>query len=143
MKVLLFRHSYARGLSRHGSQDQELVLTNGQKIDVGVVLRAYCGKDAAHLVDNPQLVRDTEELGRDVVIVVLGRNSIISSVSNNQIKEKATEFYLILKESVNPDGLILAVQVEPQFVRAGNHHGAPEAEEFSQRRQIMNNYTKS
>lgn len=62
--------------------------------------------------------------------MVLGGNSVTLSLSNNQIKEKATVFYMLLKDSVRPQFLNLAVQTEPGFVPGGTTT-EPKAKEFN------------
>lgn len=73
--------------------------------------------------------------------VILGSNSVIPSLPNSQIKEKAIAFYMLLKEAVRPECLILTIHIEPRFVPTGNCNRPLVAKEFNQRRQVLNNYT--
>lgn len=73
--------------------------------------------------------------------MVLGGNSVTSSLSNIQIKENNAAFYTLLRAAVKSDCLKLAVEIVVRFVPAGNHHDVPEAAEFNWRRQVLNNFT--
>lgn len=140
MKILVFGHSYVRDLSRFGPWDCELELENGEKVPTSFEFKAYPGKDFAYFLSNPGEVSKILDVDPDVVIVVLGGNSVTAALSNIQINEQARAFYTLLKAAVKPSCLKLAVQVEPRFVSSGNRHRVPEASEFNRRRQTLNNY---
>ena len=140
MKILLFGHSYVRHLERLGNWDRELSLTGGKKVDCRFLFKSHPGKDYTYLLKNPQEFGIIREFNPDVIIVILGGNSIGSKHSNPEINDLASRFYSKLKEVVRSDCLKLAVQIEPRFVDAGNRFGTPEAEEFNRRRTVVNNY---
>ena len=140
MKVLLYGHSYVRKLEQLGNWNREITLNNGGKVDCQFLFKAFPGEDYDYFLNNPQEFHIINLIKPDVVVVILGGNSIVNSVSNSAIKLKATEFYTKLREVVDPLCLRLAVQVEPRFSKAGNKFGTPEAEEFNQRKQIINNH---
>ena len=140
MRVLVVGHSYVRDLATHGPWQQELTLSTGVRVNPAFSFLDYPGKDFDFFLDHPAWQDRVREIDPEVVIVVLGGNSIVGSLTNIQIKQKAAAFYLLLKAAVRPSCLKLAVQVEPRFVARENRHGVPEAEEFNRRRQVINNF---
>ena len=83
MKILLFGHPYVRHLERLGNWDRELSLTSGKKVD--------CKFEILRLI-NP-----------DIIVVILGGNSISDKHSNTEINDLASEFYNKLKQVVRSD----------------------------------------
>lgn len=141
MNILLFGHSYVRDLSRFGNWDREVELATGEKVWAEFQFMAYPDVDYAYFLDHPEEMSQIQELDPDVIIVILGGNSVTSDLSNSQIKEKAFAFYTLLKTAVRPECIKLAMQIEPRFESPGNSRGAPLASEFNRRRQILNNFT--
>ena len=140
MKILLFGHSYVRYLERLGKWDRELSLTSGKKVDCKFLFKSHPGKDYEYLLNNPQEFEIVRLINPDIIVVILGGNSISYKHSNTEITDLASEFYNKLKQVVRSDCLRLAVQIEPRFVDAGNKFGTPEAKEYNRRRTIVNNY---
>ena len=91
-------------------------------------------------MSNPQEFEIVRLINPDIIVVILGGNSISDKHSNAEINDLAPEFYNKLKQAVRSDCLKLAVQIEPRFVDAGNKFGTPEAEEYNRRRTVVNNY---
>ena len=140
MNVVLFGHSYVRDLRRCRPWDGILSLRNGENVSLHYEFRPFPTRDFAYFLENPREVERIATLHPHVVVTVLGGNSIVGDISNSQIKHQAHEFFSLLRETVGPACVILAVQVEPRFVEAGNRFGAPAADEFNRRRQLINNY---
>ena len=140
MNVLVFGHSYVRHLERLGNWDRELQLVSGEKVDCRFLFKSHPGKDYRYLLNNPQEFEIIKLIAPDVIIVILGGNSICARVTNVEINELALEFYHKLMTVIKPDCLRLAVQIEPRFVEADNRFGTPEAKEFNRRRAVVNNY---
>ena len=140
MKILLFGHSYVRHLQRLGNWDTELSSTSGKKVDCKFLFKSHPGKDYGYLLRNPQEFEIIRLINPDIIVVILGGNSISDKHSNTEINDLASEFYNKLKQVVRSDCVKLAVQIEPRFVDAGNKFGTPEAEEYNRRRTVVNNY---
>ena len=109
-------------------------------MDCRFIFKSHPGKDYKYLLDNLQEFGIIKTIDLDVIIVILGSNSICDEHTNIEINNLASEFYTKLKQVVRPDCLRLTVQIEPRFVEAGNRFGTPEAEEFNTRRTIINNF---
>ena len=140
MKVLLFGHSYVRNLERLGNWDREIQLNTSDKINCNFYFKSFPGKDYEFLVDHPHEVDKIQLIDPDIIIVILGGNSVTNKYTNIQINELAFKFYTKLKSVVRPDCIILPVQIEPRFVGPNNIHGTPTAIGFNRRRNVLNNY---
>ena len=73
----------------------------------------------------------------DIVVAIIGGNSIVNSSTNHEICEKLREFYKILRSKL-PQTLIIAAQIEQRFYKENNRYNAPLEEEFKQRKNSMN-----
>lgn len=140
MKILLFGHSYVRDLANFGQWDRQLDLRTGESIPVEFAFKSFPGKDYGYFLDNPSLVTQIRQDCPDVIVLILGGNSITASISDLQLKEQAATFYELLNEQLKGDCLKLAVQVEPRFMPTGNRFGVPDSEVFNRRRQTINNF---
>ena len=101
MRVLVIGHSYVRDLATHGPWQQELTLSTGGRVNLVFSFSAYRGKDFDFFLAHPAWQDRVREIDPEVVIVVLGGNSIIGSLTNSQIKQKAAAFYLLLKAAAS------------------------------------------
>ena len=140
MKVLLFGHSYVRHLERLGQWDQEVTLNTGVKVDCNFLFKSFPGKDYKYFLDNPQEFDTIKLIDPDIIVVILGGNSINARFSNCKVNELAEGFFLKLKTVVRPDCIRLPVQIEPRFVGPNDRHGTPRALEFNRRRTVVNNF---
>lgn len=138
MKVLVYGHSYVRELEQKCDWPQSLTV-NDQELDVLFTFRYFPGKNYQFLVERPQEFEILEELNPDYMIIILGGNSIVDTWSNGEVKALANEFYEKLNESL-PDTVKIAVQIEPRYYEEDNPFGAPTADDFNRRRQIINNF---
>ena len=139
-KVLIFGHSYARDLEALGDWDTVVTGGAGKEYRLTFDFRSFPGKDYGWLLEHPEKIEEVKDLDPDIVVVILGGNSITAALTNKQICGQAAEFYELLKAAAKPSCLKLAVQVESRFVPQGNYHQAPPAVEFNQRRTIINNF---
>ena len=137
MKVLIYGHSYVRDL--HQKCSWEEALPEGRALDITYEFRYFPGKDFEYILNKPGEFDDLAGLNPDIIVVVLGGNSITFDKTNNEIKDLMHCFYKKLNDTL-PRAIKLAVQIEPRFCLPGNRHGAPEAEEFNRRRQVLNNF---
>ena len=138
MKVLLLGHSYVYYLKLLGDWNRKFVKENGQEVDLEFSFRWRSGKDYQWFLDEGQDFEYVKEIKPDIIVVILGGNSIVNSVSNTDIRDKAIAFFQKLKEVVEPESIIIATQVEPRFYEPGNRFDCPEPEEFNRRRQRLN-----
>lgn len=138
MKVLVYGHSYVRDLqSKCQWGDSILVKEKPEKVEYH--FRYFCGKDFEFILNREGEFDIVDSLAPDVIVVVLGGNSIVNSKTNDQIRTLILDFFSKLRESL-PDCTIIAAQIEPRFCDPGNRHGTPEAEEFNRRRTVLNNF---
>lgn len=140
MRVVLVGHSYVKYLERLPGWQGAVTLDNGEQVELEFEFRSQPGKDYLYFLDNPG---ETDAIGNfnpEVVVTILGVNSIVNSVTNSEINSRASAFYTRLNQVVGPNCLKLAVQIEPRFCSAGNRFRTPESVEFNQRRQVLNNY---
>ena len=137
MKVLIYGHSYVRDLSQKCTWEDSLVVGGNETVEYQ--FRYFPGKDYEFLLNNPGEFELLSDINPDVIVVVLGGNSVVNSKTNSEIKDFILCFYKRLHECL-PRAIKLAVQIEPRFCQPGNRHGAPEAAEFNRRRQILNNF---
>ena len=142
MRLLLLGHSYVRDLKQFSDwhRDLRLELDNGLVVPLDVGFQAYPGKDYCHFLNNLELFELVREVKPEIIVVILGGNSIVNSVTNCQINEKAKEFYVHLNNVLPSGCLRLATQIEPRFPIEGNRFGAPTAVEYGRRRDVINNY---
>ena len=140
MKVLLIGHSYVNHLKRVGSWDRRIRLDNNSHVDLDFSFHSQPGKDFAYFLENEGSLNCVSEVDPDIVVVILGGNSIVDHNDNSQLRVFALDFYRKLKSLVKDNCVILAAQVEPRWVQPKNRFGAPEYVEFEKRRTILNNY---
>ena len=140
MKILMFGHSYVNYLKDLGDWNREICLSSGERVDCQFLFRGYSGKDYQFLLNNPTEFRMIELVNPDIIVIVLGGNSISNNITNTEINDLALQFYTQLNTVVRPECLKLAVQVEPRFVQEGNRFGTPGPDEYNKRRTILNNF---
>ena len=138
MKVLVYGHSYVRDL-HHKCHWENEILVNQTREPVEYHFRYFPGKDYGYLLQKEGEFGAVSAINPDIIVVVLGGNSIVASNSNDKIRALILEFYTKLREAL-PNAVIIAAQIEPRFNTPGNRHGAPEADEFNRRRTVLNNY---
>ena len=142
MKVLVVGHNYARDLKRMIPHYNNLTLElkNDEEVQFDIRFLAYPGKDYEHFLDNPELFDLIKSEEPDVIVIILGGNSIVESKTNTQITQNIKLFYTHLNSVVRDSCIRLAVQIEARFPLPNNPFGAPLAFEYNQRRNVINNY---
>ena len=138
MKVLLYGHSYVRDLNQK-CQWENHILVNNKLVNVEYHFRYFPGKDFEFLLNKEDEFGIVAAIKPDIIVIVLGGNSIVAAKSNEEIRALISSFYTKLRQSL-PESIIIATQIEPRFCAPGNRHGAPEAEEFNRRRTVLNNF---
>ena len=139
MNLLVIGRSYVKGLQHLGEWNIAKILEDSNEVLLDFHISCP-GKDFAHFCNLPDEFEAVRNLDPDAAIVILEGNSIVDSVTNEEVKSLAHDFYSKLNEIVRPECLRLAVQVENRFVEEGNRFGTPSASEFNQRRQVINNF---
>ena len=140
MKVLLFGHSYVHYLRRLGNWNRCVKLQSGEEVELEFVFHSRPGKDYWFFNNNPEEFDRISNEKPDILVCVLGGNSIVESVSDDQLRLEAQEFYGNVRKVAGPSCRILAAQVEPRYAEEGNKFGTPQLELFNKRRQLINNY---
>ena len=140
MKVLLFGHSYVNHLRNLGGWNQEINLTSGDKVDLEFVFGGHPGKDFSYFLQNDHVFNIITQEQPDIIVVILGGNSIKEGVSNSDIKRDSSLFFQKLSTYIKAGCIRLVVQVEPRFCLPGNRFGTPTYLEFERRRNIINNH---
>ena len=142
MKVLVVGHSYARDLKSVFPvlDNLSLELKNEEKVHFDLRFLAYPGKDYRYFLDHPELFELIKDAKPDIIVIILGGNSIVASKTNSQINQEIRLFYTHLKTVLGKDCIRLAVQIEARFALPNNPFGTPLAEEYNQRRNVINNY---
>ena len=144
MRVLLIGHSYVRQLKQTEYWPSEIINDNGIRIGVDFRFIFKAGKDYEYFNTTGYDVLDTvrDEIDPDIVVVILGGNSITNNKNNGDIKKEAESFFQNLRMVTRPECITIAVQIEPRYYEPGNHFNCPEPEEFNRRRQVINNFVK-
>ena len=78
----------------------------------------------------------------DFVVVCLGGNSIVDSVSDYELQDRCKRFYSVLRHFL-PNSILIATQVELRFVKSKDRHGTPSVEEFAKRRNKFNRFLRT
>lgn len=89
MGFVLFSHSYVRDLRNYSNWDQEIQLAGGETAAIQFEFKSY-GKDFGCFIEQLHEVAKTGEVYLDIIIGVLGGNTITTSLNNTQLKEQAT-----------------------------------------------------
>ena len=110
MKVLVVGHSYAKDLERLflTYTNLTLELKNNKQVKFDIHFHAYPGKDYEHFLNNPELFEVIKLEDPDMVIIILGGNSIVETKTNFQIAQNIRLISTHLK-SVIRDGCIRLV----------------------------------
>lgn len=133
-------HSYVKYLQRLPERQATLTLDCGEEASRELQFSAHPGKDYPHFLNNPEILEALGNQNIDVVVTILGGNSIVDSVTNTDINLRASEYYKWLRQIVGPSCLSLAAQIEPRFCSKGNKFGTPQPVEYNRWRQVLNNF---
>ena len=137
-RVLLLGHSYVNYLDDFGWRDYSKD-SRGEFVRLSYEFISYPGRDFKYFTSE-NLLNSVREYDPDIVVVIFGGNSITTDRTNSQNKRAAKRFYQYLRLVINPDCLILAVQVEKRYYSHVNLYMCPEPEEYNKKRNILNNY---
>ena len=139
MKLLILGSSLCRDL--YELDESRLYTVNGTNIYFRYSF--HRGKSFDYFLDNPKtLVSILKHKGEipDIVLVILGGNSISSNTPIEKIYSKAREFYSSLKSKLsllNPQAKIIASEIPMRFVY-NNFKNTPRPEIFRNIRHRVN-----
>ena len=136
MKFVIFGHSYVRDLESLGHFSMS---TSKGKINI-----EYSSRPGANIdtyLKDPTILEEIADSKPDIVLAIVGGNSIVNGTTNHELCVKLREFYKILRHKL-PHALIIAAQVEQRFYKENNRFNAPQAEEFKARRRSLNTAIK-
>lgn len=134
MKLLVLGHSYVRDLATLGVNNLAFGHTS-----IDVTYSAHPGAGYDKFLENPTLLTESLECKPDIVVVILGGNSILRDVTNFELFHKCRTFYELLRREL-PQATIIAAQIELRFFDEPNRFGVPRAEIFKKRRNELNKY---
>ena len=142
MKVLLFGHSYVGHLQDLGNWPAKLTLPEPEKFEVNVEwhFMSFPGLDYAHFVNNTADLDKSREINTDVIVIILGGNSIRINIPRAEVKQCMLDFWRLLGNYVNPQCCKIGVYIEPRYYSEGNRFGAPTAEAFRTEVYSLNNF---
>ena len=142
MKVSVIGHSYVKYLENLGPDSWKVRLENVQGLleKAEFKFKSFPGKDYQYVLEHFSELEFLKEENPDIVVVILGGNSIIDTNTNADIKVWIREFYGRLRTLVRPNCRIISAQIEPRFPAPGNRFGAPDPEKFKRRRAILNDW---
>ena len=136
--VLLLGHSYVNYLNDFGWRDYSRD-RRGHFVGLSHEFMSYPGRDFGYFTSE-NLLNPVREYNPHIVVVIFGGNSITTDRTNTQNKRDAKRFYQYLRLVINPNCLVLAVQVEKRYYSHVNLYMCPEPEEYNKKRNILNNY---
>lgn len=132
MKLLIFGHSYVRDLA---TLNVNSMTFDQRPIEIKYV--SFPGANFDKFVEKPSLLNEIVSNKPDVIVVILGGNSIHKDVPNFVLFNKCKAFYQLLRNKL-PNATIIASQVELRFYSTPNKFGSPSADEFKKKRNELN-----
>ena len=137
MKLLLFGHSYVRDLSNLGILNFRV-----NQFDISVKYLYWPGAGYKKFLDNPSLIAEAVKYKPDIVVVILGGNSIRRDIGNHELFDHCRKFYTILRD-LTPDSLIIPAQVQlRRYSREPRKLEYPQFRIFKQKRNSLNQFLK-
>lgn len=137
MKVLVFGHSYVRDLQNLGVKCMKY-----EQQTVEIDYKYFSGANySTFLSDNSPLLQSIAHKP-EVIVVILGGNSISRDVTNFELFKQCRAFYKLLRDNL-PHSRIIAAQIELRFYDTPNRFGAPGPEDFRKRRNGLNRFLQS
>lgn len=133
LKIGFVGHSFVRDLE--SIKDSEWKLENGRATECKYFfIPGSCYKN---WVEFPQELHDLIDFKPDILVVYLGGNSIVATVSDADIKHYAKIFFDIIRNNL-PKVILIASEIELRFVAPVNRFETPTVDEFKRRRNGFN-----
>ena len=138
MKFLIFGSSLAYHL---GVFDQvKTRVING--ITVEFIYKSFSGKSYEHFLKNPHLIDEVLQCQPDLVLVILGTNSISTKVTKSVLLQRCGDFYRLFRQRldlVNPEARVISHQLPLRFVY-DHRHNTPKPPQYKLLRNYVNSY---
>lgn len=134
MRCLILGHSYVRDLSTLGVQKFNI---NQQSCDF--IYKFIPGASYDTFLNNSSLLENKVACNPDIVVVILGGNSIVRDISNHELFRRCRRFYETLR-TLLPNSLIISAQVELRPGRSSTRFESPPPWIFKQRRNQLNKF---
>lgn len=135
MKLLIFGHSYVRDISNLGRLSFEVENT---KVSVKYIY--YPGAGYEKILNNPSILLDSlENYKPDILVTILGGNSITKYKSNTELFELCKCFYKLIRDNC-PDLIIIPAQIELRFYSEENRFNSPTESDYRYQRNCLNKF---
>lgn len=133
MHIVILGHSYVRDLRDFSAR------VGGNRVRGWTI--DYCCKPGASYdtyVKNPELLERALVRNPDILVVILGGNSISNDRTNTQVLNSCLSFYTLLRSKYQ--GIVVSSQVELRFYKPNNKFAAPQSDIFKRRRNRVNKF---
>lgn len=134
MKLLILGHSYVRDLK---TLNIERYMVDQKSVEIEYSTIPGASYDT--YLDNPDLLKNNLKNKPDVIVVILGGNSINRDITNYETFKKCRAFYTLLRAEA-AHATIISAQVELRFYSTPNRFGCPPPEEFRKKRNELNKF---
>ena len=136
MKILVFGHSYVRDLA-----SLRVDSLNWQSQTLRIEYKSFPGAGYERFLDSPALLESLLTSKPDIIIVILGGNSITRDIVNHELQARCKRFYQLLRQSA-PNAILIPAQVELRRYSPNRRFDNPPAEIFKQKRNSLNQFLK-
>ena len=113
MLLLVIGHSYVGDLASLG----EFSFNNGS-IPINIRYSSIPGASYDHFLKNRSILSEKLACRPDIVVVILGGNSILRDLTKQELFNQCREFYSILRDEL-PSATIISAQIENRFYKPG------------------------
>ena len=137
-EVVVFGHSYVRDLA---TLDRTQLDIEGNVFHLSYI--TVPGGTFSTFINNRRYLEQLKAKSPDFVIVVLGGNDLKYDVDLSENYEKCFTFYNLLRQTVRPDTLVVASQIENRFYKPNNRFGWPPGRAFDLKRRRFNEFLKN
>lgn len=138
MKVAYIGHSYVRDISKLGYQFSKF---NDSKL-FEIKYFSIPGSNFLTWIDWPDQLHSCVEFSPNILVIVLGGNSIVDQISDADLRHNCKVLFTILRNCL-PKTILISTQVELRFLSTPNRFGTPEFALYKKRRDKFNQFLKS
>ena len=138
MKLLILGSSHAKYLKKYDRRRVRNIL--GEQVFFNY--QEFSGKGFEYFIDNPGEIDDVIAYKPDMVLVILGGNSISTERTKRTLLNNCRTFYQLLRDRLDilsPNTKIIASQVFLRWVY-NNNYNTPKPEPYKTARNYLNNY---
>lgn len=134
MNLLVLGHSFARDLQSLG-----LSSFAADHRNITVKFSTHPGANYDTFIENPSRLKQALVDKPDIIVVILGGNSIKRDVTNFEVFKKCRTFYELLRVEA-PTAVVISAQIELRFYKTPNRFGCPGPEDFKKKRNELNKF---